>query len=716
MDADLIEAGQNAAATIGIQWRQVPMDSRWHEVPAEGKNSRNGAGRIKLFPDGEGGHVWNHITGENTIFWARRETELEPAEKEARRKRAEELRRQAEAERKQAAKAAAEKAAALWQAAERENGNPYRTRKQVEAVPSLRQIDSQAAAVVLGYVPKVGGEEMTGPLLVVPVKVGGNWSSCQLIASDGRKYFLPGGVLKAGFWATGRLPEGKGAGLTILIAEGVATALSCHAATRHLAVAALSCRNLPAVTATLREKYPAAKLIVCSDKGNGEADARRAVAESGTLLAIPQLEAGSDFNDLHTQAGLKEVRRQIEAAALPGITTSEEEPSADGILAKLRKGGDLKALDVRVEWVVSPLIPAGAVILFFGRGGLGKSTLAIQIAGAIASGSYVFGVPAAKRPVIYIDYENSLAVLSERLRNIAADEVLFLDSTQSPPRLDRAERFQYLDLLKALPGAVFIFDTLRSSQGGDENDSQAMTEVMLFLRQIRDAGGTVIFLHHTPKSSDRQFKGSGAIFDMTDHVLALYAVRRPGDEKEVEDDDEDEVKVYRFGTALKTRYEPTRQFLTFDSETRQFVVAPDPTEELTQRVAVAIAAIASREKVANQSRIIEELKQDGGEIVSDKKIRATLARGTGRHWHEERGLHNAKLYSLADRFGCFAPLRGAKNCQTEIDHFGAEEKQSTHQPQQTGFNAEFGSFSGGTDKPAKQPHVEDEAGLVDFDF
>ena len=314
----LEEAGQAAAAQIGIAWRPVPRDGKFHDVPAEGKGPRNCAGRIRIFPDSEGGHVWNHITGENRLFWAREERDLDPAAREQRRKRAEDLRTQAEAERAKAAEEAKGKAAALWQAGTPAIGNPYLERKGVKAVATLRQLDASAAAQVMGYPPKSKGEPMTGPLLLVPLKVGDGLSSCQLIDSKGNKHFLAGGQIRGGYWSSGKIPEGTGEGLTLLIAEGAATALSAAEATGFLAVAAMSCGNLAAVAAELRRLYPQARMIVCSDRGNGEADARRAAIESRALLVVPNIDGeGTDFNDLHAVAGLAAVRAQIEAAAEP---------------------------------------------------------------------------------------------------------------------------------------------------------------------------------------------------------------------------------------------------------------------------------------------------------------------------------------------------------------------------------------------------------------
>ena len=143
----------------------------------------------------------------------------------------------------------AKKAAAILKAAtEAKADHPYLSRKRVSPVATLREIDAGAAAAILGYVPKSGGDALAGRLLVVPVKQGDGISTLELIDGDKRKAALAGrGSKVGGYWATQRLPDGDGAGLTLLIGEGVATVLSAKEATGHPAIAALSSGNLPAV-------------------------------------------------------------------------------------------------------------------------------------------------------------------------------------------------------------------------------------------------------------------------------------------------------------------------------------------------------------------------------------------------------------------------------------------------------------------------------------
>lgn len=240
----------------------------------------------------------------------------------------------AEAEMARERAATAAKAVAILKAAtEAKADHPYLIRKQVPPVATLREIDAGAATAILGYVPKSGEEPLTGRLLVVPVKQGEGISTLELIDGDKRKAALVGrGSKVGGYWATERLPEGSGQGLTLLIGEGVATVLSAREATGKLGIAALSAGNLPAVAKAMRERYPAVEVVILADlvKDTGEPDphAVEAARRVGGRLAVPNFGADreaeqTDFNDMATQCGLEAVREAI-ATAIPAI------PATDG--------------------------------------------------------------------------------------------------------------------------------------------------------------------------------------------------------------------------------------------------------------------------------------------------------------------------------------------------------------------------------------------------
>lgn len=232
----------------------------------------------------------------------------------------------------------AKKAAAILKAAtEAKADHPYLSRKRVSPVATLREIDAGAAAAILGYPPKSGGDQLTGRLLVVPVKQGDGISTLELIDGDKRKAALAGrGSKVGGYWATERLPDGDGAGLTLLIGEGVATVLSAKEATGHPAIAALSSGNLPAVAKAMRERYPAAVIVILADlvKATGEPDphANEAAKVGAGGTAIPDFGGDrdpdmTDMNDLFILGGADAVAQAIANASAPA--RGEHQPCED---------------------------------------------------------------------------------------------------------------------------------------------------------------------------------------------------------------------------------------------------------------------------------------------------------------------------------------------------------------------------------------------------
>jgi putative DNA primase/helicase len=139
-----------------------------------------------------------------------------------------------------------------------------------------------------------------------------------------------------GYWATERLPDGDGAGLTLMAGEGVATVLSAKAATRHPGIAALSSGNLPAVAKAMRERYPAAVIVILADlvKATGAPDphAIESARSAGGKLAIPDFGTDrdpgmTDFNDMAVICGLEAVARAIANTTAPA--RGEHQPGDD---------------------------------------------------------------------------------------------------------------------------------------------------------------------------------------------------------------------------------------------------------------------------------------------------------------------------------------------------------------------------------------------------
>ena len=319
-----------------------------------------------------------------------------------------------------------------------------------------------------------------------------------------------------------------------------------------------------------------------------------------------------------------------------------EKPDTFDYTKILQAGCELSVMDIKVETIIDRLIYANAINLFSARGGMGKTILILQASNAITREIPFLGLKTIQRPVVYVDFENSLPTLIDRIKRIGANNVLFwhLSNVVKPPRLDSPDWTQYKKLPK---DSVIIFDTLRAAHNSDENSSKEMTLIMNRLKEIRDTGFTIILLHHTPKSNDRTYKGSSAIFDLSDHVLSLYKVKK-GSFQELSDDSnlDDSDFCYRFGTQDKTRFEPFATYIEFDSLNKIFIQAQDPDTGLLE----SIRGLLKDTGVMNQSQICKLVKAELG-IKYIGKIVSLLKKGEGRYWSTSpTGLKNSMLYTL----------------------------------------------------------------------
>lgn len=328
MSADPIQQFRNAMQSAGlIPPEVIEADGKFRRFSSNGKRADD-AGWYVLHDDGiPAGCFGDWRTGYSQTWLADIGRDLTDAEKEDQRAKVDAMRRKREAEEAQRRKNAASKSVAIWKAAKPVIADhPYIMRKHVTPTETLREIDAEDAAAILGYSPKSRDEALQGRLLVVPVKIGNALSTLELIDTDGRKSAIYGGAKAGGYWAAQPLPDSDGDVLTLLIGEGMATVLSAKEATGHPCIAALSSANLPTAAKAMRGRYPKASLVILADlvKATGAPDphAIEAARAVGGKLAIPDFGADrdpgmTDFNDMAVLIGLEAVQRAIASASAP---------------------------------------------------------------------------------------------------------------------------------------------------------------------------------------------------------------------------------------------------------------------------------------------------------------------------------------------------------------------------------------------------------------
>ena len=357
------------------------------------------------------------------------------------------------------------------------------------------------------------------------------------------------------------------------------------------------------------------------------------MAAKGCTPPFPEEEARAKFKS----ALAHYLRRQARAGAnsQPLIVETTDPNNF------LKTGTELQALDIHVEWAIERLLPARSLTLLYGRSGIGKTWLALMMARCISLGVPLFDLATIRRPVVYVDYENPLSVLVDRVRNLNIRDVQFwhLSAETPPPKLDSPD----WTLFKRLPqGSVLVFDTARACHNMEENSSEAPALVMGRLKELRELDHEVILLHHTSKADDQNAKGSSGWYDLADHTLSFCRVKR-GTLEEVDDGGGfDSGALLSLGVGKKTRFEPLpRLYLTLDPDVGGLVLAASPD-------ALAIDALA--EYIAgpgfgkNQSEIIEWAKENGVGPQRRQDFITLLNRGERHRWQSHREGGRSRIY------------------------------------------------------------------------
>lgn len=191
------------------------------------------------------------------------------------------------------------------------SGHPYLVKKQVHAY-GLYQID-YVKGITEKYLYYIRNA------LLVPVQsfyaeTGAYYQSLQIIAPDGRKRFLKGGVIENGYYCI-RKPN-QATNNRIFICEGYATGATLAQLIPDASVfCAFNCHNLLRVAISVRSNYPEYPIIIAGDndrhlatadkpQGNvGKARAIEAAKAVGGSIFIPEFlphETGTDWNDYFT--------------------------------------------------------------------------------------------------------------------------------------------------------------------------------------------------------------------------------------------------------------------------------------------------------------------------------------------------------------------------------------------------------------------------------
>lgn len=180
---------------------------------------------------------------------------------------------------------------------------------------------------------------------------------------------------------------------------------------------------------------------------------------------------------------------------------------------------------VAVCWLVDGMIPAGAISLLTGRGGVGKSFVALDLIRASLAGGSWLGRQVSRVPMaVLLDRENPLSVAQSRLERFTMERAEGLRWVGT--WLDWHIEISGEELIEAArAGALIVVDSLSAHYDGDsENDSVQVRAWFQRLRRLASAGAAVVVVHHSGKGdAGRNYRGSSDVLAAVDAAYLLEA-------------------------------------------------------------------------------------------------------------------------------------------------------------------------------------------------
>ncbi len=402
----------------------------------------------------------------------------------------------------------------LWSRCEAAtNAHPYIVAKRATGVPldGLRVLPANDGL-------RIGGVSMAGALVVPAYSPDGELQSLQLIPPAAKKMNLPGCPIGGTLFTVGTFEPGAVA----YLAEGIGQAWACWQATGAVAVVCFGAGNMGKVAAALRERDPAARLVLVADVGK-ELDADKIARQHGCAVAyMPEGEASNfDANDLAQRDGVDVLGVLLEAATAPALPPP--------ILKPVSVGDVLTNPAPPPAFVWDGYLPRGVVSLMGAHGGTGKSTITLMLAVSAALGRPLFGVDTAQCKTLFVSLEDGAHIVRHRLAGIcrhwAIDPVALdgklhiVDGTEHPELfcadnrgagVTTATHFELCRLVQSERVGLVVVDNASDAYGGDEINRRQVRAFMRALAGIARLTDCAVFLlAHVDKNTSRNRKAEG---------------------------------------------------------------------------------------------------------------------------------------------------------------------------------------------------------------
>lgn len=263
------------------------------------------------------------------------------------------------------------------------------------------------------------------------------------------------------------------------------------------------------------------------------ADAREILTDLVELASnygVPYNEAVAAVSAFIRSRYPEEWRKDGDVTATPGTGREETQRnfSATGGFLLTRLSDLLNEPDEQVEYVVEGMLPSRGLSALVAKPKVGKSTLARQLALAVARGEKFLGRATTGGSVIYLALEEKRSEVRAHFRAMGAEDgEVFLHFGSAPENA-------LVDLRRLAneirPVLVIVDPLFRLAHVRDANDyAQVLAALEPFLTLARETGAHVIVVHHAGKSERAggdAILGSTAILASVDTAILLKRTER----------------------------------------------------------------------------------------------------------------------------------------------------------------------------------------------